>query len=144
MSGEKVVAQPDDLNLDLFSRIAQTGRMHAQRCTKCSNFSHPPRYYCSRCFSPDHEFVEVSGRGTVYSHTLSHFTAEAAWRDEVPYATVVVELDEGPRIVGSARIGDPSLIRIGQSVRVVPEKRTDDFAFFTVLFGDGEGVADAG
>ena len=52
----------------------------------------------------------------------------------MPYATVVVELDEGPRIVGAARHPDPAAIRIGQRVRVVPEPRTDDFSFLTVQF----------
>jgi hypothetical protein len=78
----------------------------------------------------------VSGAGTVYSHTLSHYTTEPAWKDDVPYATVVVELDEGPRIVGAARHPDPAAIRIGQRVRVVPERRTDEFSFVTVEFDD--------
>jgi uncharacterized OB-fold protein len=65
---------------------------------------------------------------------LSHYTTEPAWKDDVPYATVVVELDEGPRIVGAARHPDPAAIRIGQRVRMVPERRTDDFAFLTVEF----------
>ena len=134
----KVVPQADDLNLELFQRIAQTGRMHIQRCSACGHHSHPPRYYCSNCFSPSWELEEISGAGFVYSYTVSHFTAEAAWRDEVPYATVVVQLDEGPRIVGSASVADPGLIRLDQRVRVVPEPRGDDFAFFTIQFDDLE------
>lgn len=132
----KVVPSPDDLNLEFFQRIAATGQMHVQRCSDCGHHAHPPRYYCSQCFSPRYEFVPITGAGSVYSHTVSHFTAEAAWRDEIPYATVVVQLDEGPRIVGSAKVADPSLIRLGQRVRVVPERRTDDFAFFSVEFDE--------
>lgn len=143
MSKGKVVPQPDDLNLELFQQIVRTGRMHVQRCSTCGQFSHPPRYYCSNCFSPDWEFTEISGRGTVYSHTLSHFTAEAAWKDEVPYATVVVELDEGPRIVGAAITADPASIRLGQGVTVIPERRTDEFAFFSVTF-DSAAESDGG
>lgn len=129
----KVLARPDDLNLEFFQRIVQTGQMHVQQCVDCKQYSHPPRYYCSACYSGRWEFVRVSGDGHVYSHTLSHFTAEAAWRDELPYSTIVVELNEGPRIVGAARGMPPESIRIGQRVRVVPEARTDDFAFFTVV-----------
>ncbi|GAC1570930.1 MAG: hypothetical protein NVS3B18_03650 [Candidatus Dormibacteria bacterium] len=140
-SPTKVVPQPDDLNLELFQRIAATGRMHIQHCGDCGRHAHPPRYYCSQCSSPRYEFVEISGTGFVYSYTVSHYTAEAAWRDQVPYATVVVQLDEGPRIVGSARVADPSLIRLDQRVRVVPEQRGDDFAFFTVEFDDLAGGA---
>lgn len=144
MSKGKVIPQPDDLNLELFQTIVRTGRMHIQRCDDCGLHSHPPRYYCTNCFSSRWSFVPISGEGTVYSHTLSHFTAEAAWKDDVPYSTVVVELDEGPRIVGSARIADPTTVRIGQRVRVVPEARGDDFAYFFVAFEGSTESADAG
>jgi uncharacterized OB-fold protein len=110
--------------------------MHVQQCADCGGYAHPPRYYCGRCFSPNYRMAAVSGVGTVYSHTLSHYTTEPAWKDDVPYATVVVELDEGPRIVGAARHPDPAAIRIGQRVHVVPEPRTDDFSFLTVEFDD--------
>jgi uncharacterized OB-fold protein len=130
----KVIPQPDDLNLELFRAIASTGEMHVQQCAACGAYAHPPRYYCGRCFSPRHRMRAVSGAGTVYSHTLSYYTTEPAWKDDVPYATVVVELDEGPRIVGAARHPDPAAIRIGQRVRVVPEPRTDEFSFLTVEF----------
>jgi uncharacterized OB-fold protein len=68
----------------------------------------------------------------VYSHTVSHYTAEKAWKDEVPWATIVVELDEGPRLVGTARGVDLGDIRIGLPVRVVPETVNDDFAYLWV------------
>lgn len=136
MSRGKVIPEPDDLNLEFFRTIVQTGTMHLQRCGDCGAHTMPPRYYCPACFSSNQHFVPVSGTGTVYSHTVSRFTAEEAWKAEVPYATVVIQLDEGPRIVGSARIADPTAIRIGQRVRVVPEARSEEFAFFTVEFGD--------
>ena len=133
MSDGKVIPRPDDLNLEFFQAIVRAGKMCVQRCEDCGHHSHPPRYHCGDCFSGRYSFVPVSGAGTVYSHTLSHFTTEAAWKDEVPYQTVVVELDEGPRIVGSGRFPDPAGVRIGQRVRVLPEPRTEDFAFFAVV-----------
>ena len=106
----KVIPQADDLTLELFQAIASTGQMHVQQCADCGGYAHPPRYYCGRCFSPDYRMAAVSG--------------------------AVVELDEGPRIVGAARHPDPAAIRIGQRVHVVPEPRTDDFSFLTVEFDD--------
>jgi hypothetical protein len=138
MSGGKVIPKPDDLNLELFQAMVRTGRMCLQRCDNCGGHSHPPRYYCGRCFSPDYGFVPISGAGAVYSYTVSRSTAEPAWKDEVPYLTVVVELDEGPRIVGAATGHDPDGVTIGQRVTVIPEKRTEDFAYLTVVFDDGE------
>jgi uncharacterized protein len=134
----KVIGKPDDLNLELFQTIVTTGHMCLQRCDECATFSHPPRMYCRTCFSGNYTYPQISGAGAVYSYTISRHTAEAAWQDELPYLTVVVELDEGPRVVGAATLADPTAVRIGQRVHVVPEKRTDDFAYFTVVFDDDE------
>lgn len=130
---QKVLGKPDDLNLELFQTIVETGRMHIQRCDDCGHHAHPPRMYCGNCFSDNYSYPEISGAGTVYSYEVSYHTSEPAWGAEVPYGTAVVELDEGPRVVGAVVIDDPTTIRIGQRATVVPERRTDDFAYFTVL-----------
>lgn len=132
----KVIGKPDDLNLELFQAIVSSRHMCLQRCDNCGRYSHPPRMYCGNCFSGDYSYPEISGAGTVYSYTISRHTAEPAWQDELPYLTVVVELDEGPRVVGAATLPDPTMVKIGQRVHVVPEKRTDDFAYFTVVFDE--------
>jgi uncharacterized OB-fold protein len=134
MNPEKVIGKPDDLNLELFQAIVTDGHMRIQRCEACGNHSHPPRMYCGRCFSSEYTYPEISGAGTVYSYTISRHTAEPAWTEELPYLTVVVELDEGPRVVGGGTLSDPATVRIGQRVHIVPERRTDDFAYFTVNF----------
>lgn len=128
-SGGKAIPRPSELDLEFFQAVVNGGSVHVQRCSKCSHIHHPPRVYCPNCFSADYTFVPVSGRGAVYSHTVSHFTTEKAWMDSVPYATVVVELAEGPRLVASARGIDHTQLRIGLPVRVVSEPVTDDFAY---------------
>lgn len=128
----KQIPHPNELDLEFFEAITGTGMLHVQRCASCGDHHHPPRLYCPDCFSGDYSFAEVSGRGTVYSYTVSHVTAEAAWKDAVPYATIVVELDEGPRLVGSARGFGLDEIKIGAPVRVVPEAVAEDFAYLWV------------
>ncbi|WP_020498710.1 Zn-ribbon domain-containing OB-fold protein [Sciscionella marina] len=134
MNANKVIPEPDDLNLELFQAIVSSGHLCIQKCRNCGHYSHPPRMYCPRCFSGDYSYERVSGTGTVYSYTLSQHSAEPAWKDELPFLTVVVELDQGPRVVGAAKIDEPTAVRLGQRVRVVPETRTDDFAYLTVVF----------
>ncbi|MHB2022206.1 MAG: Zn-ribbon domain-containing OB-fold protein [Mycobacteriales bacterium] len=145
MSAGKLVGSPDDLNLEFFQIVVATGQLHLQQCLECSSYSHPPRYYCRCCFSPNWRFVPVAGSGQVYSYTVSHYTAEAAWRDELPFATVVVELEEGPRLVASAVVADPAELRLGQRVHVAVQARSEEFAVFTATpMGDPrpEGGAD--
>jgi uncharacterized OB-fold protein len=82
----------------------------------------------------------VSGDARVYSYTVSHATAESAWRDLVPYITIVAELSEGPRIVAAADGFKPDTIVIGQRLRIVTENRSEDFAFFWAKLAEGSSL----
>lgn len=126
----KIIPRPDELNLEFYRAIVAENAVCVQHCANCGDFHHPPRMYCPRCFSGEFTFDRVSGRGTVYSFTVSHYSAEPAWQEELPYVTVVVELDEGPRLVAAGRFPDDrSRLAIGTRVIVEPEQRTEDFAF---------------
>jgi uncharacterized OB-fold protein len=57
-------------------------------------------------------------------------SVEPAWQPHVPYLTLVVELQEGPRVVATARKLSPDTVRLGQPVRVVTEPKGNDFAIF--------------
>jgi len=129
---DKQIPHPTELDLEFFEAAVRGGALHVQRCDDCGDHHHPPRMYCPSCFSGAYSFSEVSGRGTVYGHTVSHYTTEKAWKDQLPYLTIVVELDEGPRLVGTARGIEPGEVALGQSVRVVPETVADDFAYLWV------------
>jgi uncharacterized OB-fold protein len=131
-TADKQIPRPNDLDLEFFRAATSDGELHVQKCTECSDFHHPPRLYCPRCFAGTFVFEAVSGRGTVYSHTVSHYTTEKAWKAEVPWATIVVELEEGPRIVGTARGIDLADIVIGLPVQVVTETVNEDFAYMWV------------
>jgi uncharacterized OB-fold protein len=104
---------------------AREGILKLQRCTRCGAFQHPPRRFCLAC-AGEPAFVEVSGRGTVYSFTVVERALIAALRDHVPYVLVLVELEEGPRMLSLLRGGaDP---RIGLPVEVGFEAVTADLS----------------
>ena len=124
------VPQPEELDLEFYKATVAAEALCVQRCSACGTWTHPARYYCPSCASPDFSFEKVSGRATVYSYTVSYFTTEAAWKSLVPYVTVVAELDEGPRIVAAARGIAPDGIAIGQRLRIVTENKSTEFAFF--------------
>ena len=127
----KYVPRPNGLELELNTLTVQTGRLHIQRCTACGHHQHPPRRRCASCSGDQVGLVPTTNTGEVYSWVTSHFTVDSGWVDDVPYTTVVVQLTEGPRIVGAYN-GDPELLRIGQKVGIRPEPRSDDFAFLWV------------
>jgi len=127
----KYVPKPFGLDAEFFRLAIETGKVHIQRCNACGHHQHPPRMFCARCTSDDLAFVPTANEGGVYSWTVSHFTTDPGWVEDMPYATVVVELDEGPRLVG-AWSGDPADLAIGLRVHIRPEQRTDDFAFLWI------------
>ena len=59
----------------------------------------------------DLEWIEVSGRGTVYATTIIRVR-----RPEPDYVVVIVELDEGPRMLSRVDGVDPSEVFIGMRV----------------------------
>jgi hypothetical protein len=69
----------------------------------------------------------------VHSVAVTHRSFDPGWADEVPYAAVVVELDEGPRILGAARSGTRAEFPLGRHVRVEVEAVNDDFARFWIV-----------
>ena len=129
---KKYVPHPEGINLEFHLPAVATGMLHIQRCSACGVWRHPPRWYCPSCHSPEYTFEPVSGRGTLYSLAINHFTVDRAWIEEVPYVTAVVELEEGPRVVGSLRGVPADQVDIGLPVVVTPEPRGDDFAFLWV------------
>ncbi len=125
-----MIPKPDELDLEFYLAVVKAGVLCLQQCSACSAHTHPPRYYCPRCSAGAFTFVPVSGRGTVYSYTVSHVSVEPAWQPFLPYLTLVVELAEGPRIVATARHLRAQDVRLGMPVRVVTENKSPEFAIF--------------
>ena len=59
----------------------------------------PPRPMCPQCNSLDWDTLEASGRGTVYSYVMPQHPRFPFL--EYPYIVVLVELDEGVRLVSN-------------------------------------------
>jgi uncharacterized OB-fold protein len=93
---------PAGLNADWY-RLAAQGQLHFQRCSACGSWRHPPRVLCAECGSAECRWEPSAGRGHLFSWTVTHQPLHPDFADQVPYAVVVVELDEGPRIVCSVR-----------------------------------------
>lgn len=96
-----------------------------QRCTDCGVLRFPAHELCSKCLSTNAEWVPVSGRGEVFSFNIMHQVYHPAFATEVPYAVVVVKLEEGPRIISNLVGVKPHEIKCGMGVEVVFEKLND-------------------
>jgi uncharacterized protein len=101
---------------EFFWEAAAGGRLVAQRCAKCGILRHPPRPMCPHCASLEIDVVPLTGYGTVYSYAILHHPQNPAF--EYPVKAVLVELDEGIRMVSSLKYVEPHEIRIGMRVQV--------------------------
>jgi uncharacterized OB-fold protein len=101
---------PSEVTAGFWAATAR-GELAIQRCTACSRFQHPPRAVCAACGGTDLAFASVSGRGTLYSHTVVERAFLPELRLVVPYAIGLVDLAEGPRLMAGLRI-DPDALAI--------------------------------
>ena len=87
-----------------------------QRCVKCGVLRHPPRPMCDRCQSLEWDTVTASGRGTVYSYVVNHYPQVPAF--DYPLPVLLIELEEGTRLVANAAGIEPGDVKIGMAVEV--------------------------
>jgi len=87
---------------------------------------HPPEEVCPRCGHTEFDHRVLAPIGTVYSYTIAHYPAHPDLADSVPYAVVLVSLDEAPevRVVGNMPGIDPADLSIGLRVEPYWEERT--------------------
>ena len=110
----------------LFWEAARDRRLVAQRCAGCGELHHPPRPVCPRCHSLGHDFIEVAGTGVVYSYSLLHHPQHPAFT--YPVVAVLVDLDEGVRVLSNLVDVEPADVRIGLEVEVAFEPTVSDMA----------------
>jgi uncharacterized OB-fold protein len=120
----RLVPAPAGLNAEFYAFCA-AGELRFQRCGACRAWRHPPRYRCAACGSDAWEWERSSGRGRVFSYTITHQSLDPAYADELPYAVLVVELEEGPRVVGNLRDLAPADLTLDLPVEVVFERLSD-------------------
>ncbi len=96
-----------------------SGRMLIQSCAGCGTVQHPPEVICHSCLGSDFHEREVRGEGTIHSFIIVHHPAHPSLVDSVPYAVVLVSLDEIPevRITGNLPGTPLDQVRIGLPVR---------------------------
>ena len=92
------------------------GRLLFQRCGSCGGIVFEPAPLCRRCNGRDLHWEQSGGLGTVYSWTVAHRPQMAAFT--VPYAPVIVDLDEGYQLLTNLIECDSDAIQVGMRVRV--------------------------
>jgi uncharacterized OB-fold protein len=120
MTKEEKEEQYGDPTTIEFWEAAKRKELVLQHCKDCDHYQFYPRPFCLDCESTNLEWKQVSGDGTVYSMTEVHVKISPDF--EPPYVVALVELDEGPRMVGNIVDGEAG---IGDRVKLMWRNRED-------------------
>ena len=103
-----------------YNEALKQNKLLGLKCRACGAITIPPKMACRQCASPDMEVVEVKSNGKIITFTTVFVGAEGR-ESEVPYIIVIVELEEGPWIMGNLEGIDPKAISmelIGKKVKM--------------------------
>jgi uncharacterized protein len=73
-------------------------RLLVKQCQDCQSLIWYPRTICPECSCLRTSWLQVSGRGRIYSYTVNH-RGEGPYQGCGPYVLTYVELEEGPRMM---------------------------------------------
>ncbi|HEY6623163.1 MAG TPA: OB-fold domain-containing protein [Acidimicrobiales bacterium] len=92
------------------------GELRYQRCASCGQALFNPGPICRRCRSRDLHWQVSQGKGTVYSWTISWQPPSPGF--VVPYAPVIVDLEEGYQMLSNVVDCDTAEVVVGLDVEV--------------------------
>lgn len=110
------VPVPDEVTAPYFAAAAR-GEFLLQRSPD-GHYQHYPRPH-SLDGSGTPEWVAGSGKGTVYTYSIIRQMGIPAFKHKTPYVVAMVELAEGPRMLGAVLDVDPEDVYVGMPVEVV-------------------------
>jgi uncharacterized OB-fold protein len=90
----------------VYNEALKKNKLLGLKCNDCGTVTCPPMMSCSQCASTNHEVYELSGVGKIVTFSTSYVAAEGR-ECELPCTIVLVELDEGPWIMGNLIEMDP-------------------------------------
>ena len=124
------------LTFNDYNEALKENRLLGLKCKECGTITVPPKMACRQCASADMEIVELSGRGKIQTFTVVNVAPEGR-ESEVPYIIVLVELDEGPWLMGNLTGIDP-----GQATMDIMDKRVSmgSAVFPGDRYSSGEGT----
>ena len=102
------------------------GRFITTASERTGQLTFPPKPIAPGSWDEDVKWVELSGRGILYSHTTIH-ASPAAFVDDLPYRICIVDLNEGLRIA-TRLIGDGEA-NIGGEVEIVAVRYDEHMSF---------------
>ena len=100
--------------------------LRMQKCNDCGHIRFPISILCPECHSMDSRWVNLSGKGTIYTYTTYRVAYHPAFKDDIPYVLAVIQLTEGPRMESNIIGCRPEDVKIDMPVEVSFEDVTGE------------------
>lgn len=97
----------------IYQAYLERGEFRIQRCARCGRYIFYPRLTCTGCGGAGMEWVVPTGRGSVYAVSIINRKAEKGG----PHNVVLVDLAEGPRMMGRVDGVANEAVKIGMAVK---------------------------
>lgn len=101
----------------------EEGKIPIQTCNQCGTLFHPPRPMCGECGAMDMGYIASSGKGTIHTFTVMHHPQFPGY--DFPILAILVDLEEGTRIVSNLLGCKPEDVHIGMAVQGKVEEGDD-------------------
>ena len=109
-----------------FWRGLRDGVLLLQHCCDCGHVHYYQQAMCRQCGAENLRHRAASGRGKVHSFSVVHRAPGPAFKADVPYAVLLVDLEEGPRMISTYSGGRPEEVTFDMDVMLVCEKIDED------------------
>jgi uncharacterized protein len=123
------LAPTPDTWTEPFWQAARERRLAIQCCEACDSLQHPPGLMCRRCGGSQLGWRDVSGRGELYSFTVSEQSFVPGFEDALPLPIGLVEIVEQPgvRLLSNLLVDDLDGLHVGIALHVVFEAIADGY-----------------
>ena len=81
-----------------YQQDLEKGRFFGLRCPSCGTVVFPPAGVCRECGGTHLDDIPLSGKGAIRTFTVIRVAPEGM---EPPYVVALVELEEGPWVMGN-------------------------------------------
>lgn len=121
MAERKIPDPNPNPETEAFWEATKDGKLMLRYCGDCGKTHWYPRAICPHCFSDNSEWREASGRGVIYTYSVTR-------RADPPYAIAYVTLEEGPTMISNLVDCSYDDLAVGQAVEVVFKQSEGGFA----------------
>ena len=119
-----------DIDSYEFWEGAKKNKLLIQQSTISKKYFLYSRAFSGVAADESFEWVEASGKGTIYSFTISHIAGGSEfYLNKTPYIIGSILLEEGVRLMSNIVDCDHSEVEIGRKVKVVFKKLENEIVF---------------